>query len=113
MVRYLVDKSLANYDTKRIEKIVVIDCASGGGNFLNYSFEILYNLYRKAKPNWTNQEIVDFILNNAIVGYDLDYNLSKIASLSLFVKACTYAVPDKSTSIKIFGGVKWTHRESK
>ena len=105
MVRYLVDKSLANYDTKSIEKIVVIDCASGGGNFLNYSFEILYNLYRKAKPNWTNQEIVDFILNNAIVGYDLDYTLSKIASLSLFVKACTYAVPNKSTSIKIFGGV--------
>ncbi len=105
MVRYLVDGSLANYYMNSIEKIVVIDCASGSGNFLNYSFESLYDLYRKSKPTWSNQEIVDFILNNAIIGYDLDYNLSKIASLSLFVKACSYAVPNKSTTIKIYGGV--------
>jgi hypothetical protein len=105
MVKYLVDESLNSFDIKYIEKVVVIDCASGGGNFLNYSFECLYNLYRKSKPNCTNQEIVDSILNNAIVGYDLDCNLAKIASLSLFVKACNYAVPNKATPIKVFGGV--------
>ncbi|MBK8586480.1 MAG: N-6 DNA methylase [Bacteroidetes bacterium] len=83
----------------------MIDSASGGGNFLNYSFECLFKLYKKTKPKWTNQIIVDTILNSSIVGYDLDSNLSKIASLSLFVKACGYAVPSKSIPIKIFGGI--------
>ena len=106
MVKYLVDESLSGFDNNEIQKVVIIDSASGGGNFLNYSFERLYKLYRMAKRNWSKQQVVDTILNNAIVGYDLDSNLSKIASLSLFVKACGYAVPDKSTRIKIFGGIK-------
>lgn len=105
MVKYLVNESLSGFDKTNIQKVVVIDSASGGGNFLNYSFERLYKLYKKSNPNWSNQKIVDTILNSAIVGYDLDSNLSKIASLSLFVKACGYAVPSKSTPIKIFGGV--------
>jgi hypothetical protein len=105
MVKYLVNESLSGFDKTNIQKVVVIDSASGGGNFLNYSFERLYKLYKKSKPNWSNQRIVDNILNSSIVGYDLDSNLSKIASLSLFVKACGYAVPSKSIPIKIFGGV--------
>ena len=105
MVKYLVNESLSGFDKTNIHKAVVIDSASGGGNFLNYSFECLYKLYRKSKPNWSNQKVVDTILNNAIVGYDLDSNLSKIASLSLFVKASGFAVPSKSTLIKIFGGI--------
>ena len=105
MVKYLVNETLSGFDKINIQKVVVIDSASGGGNFLNYSFERLYKLYKKSKPNWSNQKIVDTILNNSIVGYDLDSNLSKIASLSLFVKASGYAVPSKSTPIKIFGGV--------
>jgi hypothetical protein len=105
MVKYLVNESLSGFDKANIRKVVVIDSASGGGNFLNYSFECLYNLYKKSNPNWSNQRIVDTILISSIVGYDLDSNLSKIASLSLFVKACGYAVPSKSTPIKIFGGV--------
>lgn len=105
MVKYLVNESLSGFDKMNIQKVVVIDTASGGGNFLNYSFECLYELHKKSKPNWSNQKIVDTILNSSIIGYDLDSNLSKIASLSLFVKACGYAVPNKSTTIKIFGGV--------
>ena len=104
MVKYLVNESLSDFDKMNIQKVVVIDTASGGGNFLNYSFECLYELYKKSKLNWSNQKIVDTILNSSIVGYDLDSNLSKIASLSLFVKACGYAVPNKSTTIKIYGG---------
>lgn len=105
MLKYLVNESLSGFDKTDIQKIVVIDSASGGGNFLNYSFEHLYKLHKKSHPNWSNQRIVDTILNGSIVGYDLDSNLSKIASLSLFVKACSFAVPSKSTPIKIFGGV--------
>lgn len=105
MVEYLVNESLSGFNETSLHKLVVIDPASGCGNFLNYSFDRLYILYKKANPNWSNQQIVDYILNNAIIGYDLDSNLSKIASLSLFVKACFYAIPNKSTQIKIFGGV--------
>ena len=105
MVKYLVNESLSGFDKTNIQNVVVIDSASGGGNFLNYSFEHLYKIYKKSNPHWANQKIVDTILNNSIVGYDLDSNLSKIASLSLFVKAFDYAVPSKSTSIKIFGGI--------
>ena len=105
MVKYLVNESLSDFDKTNIQKVVVIDSASGGGNFLNYSFDCLYKLYEKSKPNWSNQMIVDTILKNSIVGYDLDANLSKIASLSLFVKACDYAVPSKSIPILIFGGI--------
>jgi hypothetical protein len=105
MVQYLVNESLAGIDKYNIHNVVVIDSASGGGNFLNYAFDYLFKHYKESNPNWSNQKIVDTILNGSIVGYDLDSNLSKIASLSLFVKACGYAVPNKSTPIKIFGGV--------
>ena len=105
MVKYLVDNVLSGFDKSTIDKAVVIDCASGGGNFLNYSFDCLYKIYKAAHPNWYDQKIVDTLLNQAILGYDLDSNLSHIAALSLFVKACAYAVPSPSTTIKIYGGM--------
>jgi len=105
MVKYLVNESFSGFNKTNIHNVVVIDSASGGGNFLNYSFDKLFKLYKESKPDWSNQKIVDTVFKNAIVGYDLDSNLSKIASLSLFVKACSYAVPNKATPIKIFGGI--------
>ncbi|MFN7688496.1 MAG: Eco57I restriction-modification methylase domain-containing protein [Sphingobacteriales bacterium] len=105
MVKYLVDESLSGFGKGYIQKVVVIDCASGGGNFLNYSFEKLFRIYKRSFPKWSKQRIVDTILNEAILGYDLDSNLSKIASLSLFVKASAYAVPSKATTVKIYGGL--------
>jgi hypothetical protein len=105
MVKYLVDESLSDFENGNVQDVVVIDCASGGGNFLNYSFEKLFSIYKKSFPKWSSKKIVDTILNDAILGYDLDSNLSKIASLSLFVKASAYAIPSKTTQIKIYGGV--------
>lgn len=105
MVKYLVNKSLSSLGKSNIQNAVVIDCASGGGNFLNYSFDKLFEIYKKVFPKWSTQKIVDTVLNEAILGYDLDSNLSKIATLSLFVKASVYAVPSKSTQIKIYGGL--------
>jgi len=105
MVKYLVDESLLGFEKSDVQNVVLIDCASGGGNFLNYSFEKLFNIYKKSFQEWSIQKIVDTILNDAILGYDLDSNLSKIASLSLFVKASSYAIPSKTTQIRIYGGV--------
>ncbi|MBS0646792.1 MAG: N-6 DNA methylase [Verrucomicrobia bacterium] len=105
MVKYLVDESLSDFENGNVQDVVVIDCASGGGNFLNYSFEKLFSIYKKSFPKWSSKKIVNTILNDAILGYDLDSNLSKIAALSLFVKASAYAIPSKTTHIKIYGGV--------
>ncbi|WP_455590746.1 Eco57I restriction-modification methylase domain-containing protein [Bacteroides sp.] len=106
MVKYLVDKCFSEIEEQDVLNIVVVDCASGGGNFLTYSFEKFFVLYKKLCPNWSAQKIVDIILEKAIVGYDLDENLSNIASLSLYVKASSYAQPSLSTKIKIFGGLE-------
>lgn len=105
MVKYLVDESLSDFENGNVQDVVVIDCASGGGNFLNYSFEKLFSIYKKSFPKWSSKKITDTILNDVIIGYDLDSNLSKIAALSLFVKASAYAIPSKTTHIKIYGGV--------
>ncbi|MCP4353492.1 MAG: hypothetical protein GY795_49210 [Desulfobacterales bacterium] len=105
MVKYLVDKSLSGFDENNIANIVIIDPASGGGNFLNYSFEQIVKIYEKANPTWTSQMIVETVLNKTIIGYDLDSSLSKIASLSLFVKACSYAIPSIKTQINVYGGI--------
>lgn len=105
MVKYLVDRSLSGFGKNNIQNVVVIDCASGGGNFLNYSFEKLFKIYKSSFPKWSTKKIVDTILNDAILGYDLDNNLSKIATLSLFVKASAYSIPSKTTQIKIYGGL--------
>lgn len=104
MVKYLVDETLSNIKPQELEDIVIIDPASGGGNFLNYSFKKLFYLFKSHKKDWSDKKIVDWLLNNTIVGYDLDSNLSKIASLSLFINACQYSLPNETASINIFGG---------
>jgi len=105
MVKYLVDRSLSGFSKNNIKDVVVIDCASGGGNFLNYSFDKLFKIYKSTFPKWSTNKIVSTILNDAILGYDLDRNLSKIATLSLFVKASAYSIPSRTTQIRIYGGL--------
>jgi hypothetical protein len=106
MVRFLAEESLKGINAGNILQTVVIDCASGGGNFLLYSYGFLFDRYKSLLPHWTAQQITDTILNRAIIGYDLDPHLSRIAALALFVKACNHAVPTKSTGVFIFAGVE-------
>lgn len=106
MVKYIVDKCLNEINLKEIDNIKIIDCASGGGNFLTYAFDKVFKILRENKFSWSDQDIVDHLLNNILIGYDLDSNLSKIASLSLFVKACEYSIPNENTNIYIFGGME-------
>jgi hypothetical protein len=106
MVKFLVDQTLSKITKENITNVTVVDSASGGGNFLIYSFEFLYKLYKKFKPTWSNQKIVDYILSKNIIGYDLDRNLAQISTLSLYVKASNYAIPKSSTPIYIFEGME-------
>lgn len=106
MVNFLVEETINSIPAEELLQTVVIDCASGGGNFLLYSFEVLFRRYRSLTSEWSDQQITDSILSRAIIGYDLDGDLSRIASLALFLKACKYAVPAKNVPINIFGGTE-------
>ncbi len=100
MVQYIVDTALGKIID--IENLLVIDAACGGGNFLTYTFDKLFYHFSEKKKDWNIQQIVDFIIDKVLIGYDLDNNLVEFAKLSLWLKATSYAVPSKS--IKIFGG---------
>lgn len=106
MVNFLVEETINRVPDDELLQTVVIDCASGGGNFLMYSFDNLFRRYRLLVSEWSDQQITDFILERAIMGYDLDADLSRIASVALFLTACKYAVPTKRVSINIFGGLE-------
>lgn len=103
MVEHLVDKIFKIKD-KQIPNVLFVDPASGGGNFLTYTFDKLYAWYRN-HTGLSNREIVDTIFTQNIVGYDLDNHLSKVAALSLFINASKYAIPSPETNIFLFGGV--------
>lgn len=103
MVEYLVDKIFEIKD-KQIPNVLFVDPASGGGNFLTYTFDRLYSWYR-TNTELSIIEIVDTIFTQNIAGYDLDNHLSKIAALSLFINASKHAIPSSETNIFLFGGV--------
>lgn len=106
MVTYLVNQTICPQNAAELLNIVVIDCASGGGNFLLQAFEKLFGLYQTHLPQWKPKQICNHMLENTLIGYDLDASLSKIAALALFVKACKYSTPSPETGIYIFGGLQ-------
>jgi len=75
-------------DPKSVEEIKVIDPASGSGNFLLYSFELLAEIYEE--EGYTAKEIPALILKNNLFGLDIDERAVQIARLQLYIKAKTY-----------------------
>lgn len=104
MVKYLVDK-IFEIKQDKVCDVLFVDPASGGGNFLTYTFDKLYNWYRE-NTNMSKAEVIDYIFSKNILGYDLDAHLAKIASLSLFVNACKYEDTNFKESIKLYGGIE-------
>lgn len=102
MVNYLLNNIFDLYD--KIDNILFVDPASGGGNFLALIYVRLYEWYsNKGVPV---QDISRTIFRRNILGYDLDTELSEIASLSLFMLAYN---KDSSASVEHiynFGGVE-------
>ena len=103
MIELIINNTLGDTNPLKVElkNLRVIDPACGSGNFLVYAFEYLFNLY---KDHYDKDKIINDLLNYVLVGYDLDIEVAGIAKLNLFVKACKYGIPQKSTSIQIFGG---------
>lgn len=78
MLNYLVSSGIEEFnDCKQLK---VIDPACGGGNFLTYAIESLYN-----KNLMTDLEFIDFVCEN-IYGYDIDKNLSVITVINIYLK---------------------------
>jgi hypothetical protein len=75
-------------EPKGVEEIKVIDPASGSGNFLLYSFELLVEIYEE--EGYAAEEIPALILKNNLFGLDIDERAVQIARLQLYIKAKTY-----------------------
>jgi hypothetical protein len=75
-------------EPKNVEEIKVIDPASGSGNFLLYSFELLAEIYEE--EGYAAEEIPALILKNNLFGLDIDERAVQIARLQLYIKAKTY-----------------------
>lgn len=75
-------------EPKGVEEIKVIDPASGSGNFLLYSFELLAEIYEE--EGYAAEEIPALILKNNLFGLDIDERAVQIARLQLYIKAKTY-----------------------
>ncbi len=74
-----------NVDPKDIK---VIEPCCGSGHILVYCFDILYKLY--TEKGYSTRDIPSLILQNNLVGLDVDKRASQLAAFSLIMKARSY-----------------------
>jgi len=74
---------------KPIEEIKVLDPACGSGHFLVYAFDVLYLVWREARPELPPWRIPALILEHNLYGIDIDLRAVQLAALSLYLKART------------------------
>lgn len=74
-----------------VREIKILDPACGSGHFLVIAFGMLFALYqeeaRHRGESWTDQEIVESILENNLYGLDIDSRAVQIAATALILKA--------------------------
>ncbi len=87
-----------------VRAIKLLDPACGSGHFLVIGFELLFHLYKEEarhrgeadRPEWSDQAIVESILENNLHGIDIDPRAVQIAAAALMLKAkltCKNAEP--------------------
>lgn len=78
-------------EIKKMEEIRVIDPACGSGNFLIYTFDLLYDMYvnqiEQYGAEYSRRDIPRLILENNIYGVDLDERAVQLSQIALFIKA--------------------------
>lgn len=78
-------------EPKKMEEIRVIDPACGSGNFLIYTFTLLYDMYinqiEQYGADYSKREIPKLIIENNIFGVDLDERAVQLSQIALFIKA--------------------------
>lgn len=89
VVKYIVDNTLKPYfeENKKIETIKLLDPACGAGNFLVYSFDVFYDLYKIEHPDWSDTAIINSILDKNIFGVDIQKEPLQITAINLWLKA--------------------------
>lgn len=95
MVRYLVNNALKQINIKKIDldELKILDPACGGGNFLVYALEALYNYF--ASKVTSKVKLIHELIENVLTGYDIDPDLSEVASLNIYLKAASFIDPDQ------------------
>ncbi len=81
-----IEESLIERDTKPVEEITVLDPACGSGHMLFYAFDVLYQMYLE-EGEVPEKYIPREILRNNLYGVDIDSGATRIAALSLYLKA--------------------------
>jgi len=83
-----VEESLTNRKQKDPREITVLDPACGGGHFLFYAFDVLYEMYQE-RTDVVESQIPREILKNNLYGIDIDPGAVQLAALALYLKAKT------------------------
>ena len=102
MVKFLVDSCLQE-NQDNITNIVFVDPALGGGNFLTYAFVALFSWY-KINTRQSPVEIINKIISDQLLGYDLDAHMPIIAKLSLYINIVARVGLLEINSISYYGG---------
>lgn len=103
MVKFMVDTCLKDAPGYSVENVVFIDPAMGGGNFLSYSFCELFKWYSN-NSELEGSDIANIIIQNQLVGYDLDSEIVKIAKLSLCINVASCTGLIELSPIRYFSG---------
>lgn len=90
MVRHLITRALDGIGAggDSIERFRLLDPACGGGNFLQFALEVLFHRMR-AESGRAAADVLQYLLEEVVVGYDLDPDLAEVACLGLYLKAVT------------------------
>ncbi len=82
-----VNKKLEEIRYKNVnpEHIRVIEPCAGSGHILVYSFDLLFKMYEEA--GYLKTDIPKLILENNLVGLDIDKRATQLAQFSLMMKA--------------------------
>lgn len=104
VVKYIVDNTLKPYweENKKIEEIKLLDPACGAGNFLVYSFDLFYDLWKQEHPELPDNTIINNILQKNIHGVDIQAQPLQITALNLWLKAKKKAQDVKIENMNLF-----------
>ena len=73
-----------------VRSLKILDPASGSNHFLVIAFGLLFTLYqeeaRHRGESWSDQEIVESILENNLYGLDIDPRAVQIGAAALMIK---------------------------
>ena len=101
--KYWVRQPLVeSQDLESIRSIKILDPACGSGHFLVIAIDLLFAMYREEASHrgevWSDQWIVESILENNLYGVDIDPRAVQIAAAALVLKAkglCGEASPQR------------------